>query len=598
METNTYPLTWDLDVFFKGGAASPELEEFLKGLKADIARISQTMLASSGSEGVPGARPEQLEEWTETLQSIHVRLHEAASFVGCLMAENVANTAATALNGRIQSLEADYLIALTRFDDLISRTPDSIWDGWVQSSPVRFYLNERRQNAKDKLSPELEALAADLAVDGYHGWGNLYSRIVSNAKFRAKDKDGQEKELSAGQMFNRLFEADRAVRAESFAEWEREWAEHAQLCADALNHISGFRLKLYDRRGWSDVLKEPLKVNRMTQSTLDAMWGAINEGKQDLVRYFERKAKLLGLEKLAWHDITAPIGGASKHIPYEEGCDLIREQFAKFDPALAEFADKAFREGWIEAEDRPGKRPGGFCTSFPATGQTRIFMTYSGTEDNVSTLAHELGHAYHQYVMEGLPAFSQHYAMNVAETASTFAEMIVAESQLEQAKTKEEKLSLLELKIQNGVSFYMNIHARLLFEVRFYEERRNGEVSVERLNELMVEAQREAFSGVLDEAHPHFWAAKLHFYITDVPFYNFPYTFGYLFSAGLYAKAKEEGPAFASRYVDLLRDTGSMTVEELALKHLGVNLQQAGFWQSAVALTREDIRQFMELTEE
>lgn len=215
----------------------------------------------------------------------------------------------------------------------------------------------------------------------------------------------------------------------------------------------------------------------------------------------------------------------------------------------------------------------------------------------MSTLAHELGHAYHQYVMEGLPAFSQNYAMNVAETASTFAEMIVAESQLEQAQTKEEKLSLLELKIQNGVSFYMNIHARLLFEVRFYEERRNGEVSVERLNELMVEAQREAFSGVLDEAHPHFWAAKLHFYITDVPFYNFPYTFGYLFSAGLYAKAKEEGPSFASRYVDLLRDTGSMTVEELALKHLGVNLQQAGFWQSAVSLTREDIRQFMELTE-
>ena len=191
----------------------------------------------------------------------------------------------------------------------------------------------------------LEALAADLAVDGYHGWGNLYSLIVSRAKFRSTDKDGQEETLSAGQMFNRLFDADRDTRAAAFAEWEREWSEHAQLCADTLNHIAGFRLKLYDRRGWNDVLKEPLKVNRMSQATLDSMWAAINEGKADLVRYFERKAKLLGLEKLSWHDITAPIGGTSKHIPYDEACRLIKEQFAKFDPALAEFSEKAFTRG-------------------------------------------------------------------------------------------------------------------------------------------------------------------------------------------------------------------------------------------------------------
>ncbi|SDS20239.1 oligoendopeptidase, pepF/M3 family [Paenibacillaceae bacterium GAS479] len=598
MSTSAYPLNWNLDVFYPGGSVSPELKTELEGLKKDIALLGKEVIAASGSEGVPGARSEQMDRWTEAAQSIAARLGQADSFVGCLLAQNVHDSAAAALNGQVQSLVADYTIVMTRFDDLISRTPDSIWDGWVQSSPVRFYLNERRQNVREKMSPELEAFAADLAVDGYHGWGNLYNTIVSRAKFRAKDEEGNEQILSAGQMFNRLTDADRSVRAEALSEWEREWSEHAQLCADALNHIAGFRLKLYDRRGWDNVLKEPLKQNRMSQATLDAMWSAINEGKKDLVRYFERKAKLLGVEKLDWHDITAPLGTSTKKISYDEACASIKEQFAGFDPKLAEFAEMAFKDGWVEVEDRPGKRPGGFCASFPVSAQTRIFMTYSGTVDNVSTLAHELGHSYHAYVMEDLPTFSKQYAMNVAETASTFAEMIVAESQLEQADTKEEKIALLELKIQNAVAFYMNIHARLLFELSFYEERRAGEVSVERLNELMTAAQREAYSGVLGEVHPHFWAAKLHFFFTDTPFYNFPYTFGYLFSAGLYARAKESGPAFAEQYVSLLRDTASMTVEELALKHLGVNLQQDAFWSSAVALSSDDISKFLELTEE
>ncbi|MCM3749692.1 M3 family oligoendopeptidase [Paenibacillus pasadenensis] len=597
MSTSVYPMNWNLEVFFPGGAASPELNRELEALKKDLARLRQELTGASGSEGVPGARPEQLDRWTEAFQSIADRLGQVDSFAGCLLAQNVRDTAAAQLNGQVQSMRAEYSIAMTRFEDLISRTPDSIWDGWVQNSPVRFYLNELRQNAKEKLSPELEAFAADLAVDGYHGWGNLYNTIVSRAKFRAKNKDGQEELLSAGQMYNRLSDADRSVRAEAFTEWEREWSEHAQLCADALNHIAGFRLKLYDRRGWNSVLKEPLKMNRMSQATLDAMWAAINDGKQELVRYFERKAKLLGVEKLDWHDITAPLGSVSKKLSYDDACKLIIEQFQGFDPKLARFTEMAFKEQWIEAEDRPGKRPGGFCTTFPVNGETRIFMTYSGTVDNVSTLAHELGHAYHSYVMEDLPSFSKHYAMNVAETASTFAEIIVAQSQLEQAESKEEKIALLELKIQNAVAFYMNIHARLLFELSFYEERRNGEVSVERLNELMTAAQREAYSGVLGEAHPHFWAAKLHFFFTDVPFYNFPYTFGYMFSAGIYARAKEAGSEFAGQYVNLLRDTGSMTVEELALKHMGVNLQQKGFWESAVAMSSEDIRQFLELTE-
>jgi len=214
----------------------------------------------------------------------------------------------------------------------------------------------------------------------------------------------------------------------------------------------------------------------------------------------------------------------------------------------------------------------------------------------MATLAHELGHGYHQYVMDEIDLLNQNYAMNVAETASTLAEMIVADAMVEEATTKEERLVLIEDKIQRSVAFFMNIHARFLFETRFYEARAKGLVSTGQLNELMVQAQKDAFLGSLKEYHPHFWASKLHFYITGVPFYNFPYTFGYLFSAGVYARAKAEGAGFATKYRDLLQDTSRMNVENLAKKHLNVDLTKPQFWQDAVRLSVNDIEDYLNLT--
>lgn len=223
-------------------------------------------------------------------------------------------------------------------------------------------------------------------------------------------------------------------------------------------------------------------------------------------------------------------------------------------------------------------------------------MTFSGSASNVSTLAHELGHAFHQEAMLQVRQLNRAYAMNVAETASTFAEMIVADAALKQAETKDEKLFLLEDKIQRSVAMFMNIHARFLFETRFYEERKQGVVPAEKLNELMEAAQKEAFA-IRGEYHPHFWASKLHFHITGVPFYNFPYTFGYLFSLGIYARALREKADFEEKYIALLCDTASMTVEDLAMKHLGADLTERSFWEDAVRLAVQDVQEFLELTE-
>ena len=182
--------------------------------------------------------------------------------------------------------------------------------------------------------------------------------------------------------------------------------------------------------------------------------------------------------------------------------------------------------------------------------------------------------------MWDLPALNREYAMNVAETASTFAELIVADATLKAATTKEEKINLLDTKLQNALAMFMNIHSRFIFENQFYTARQKGLVAEQEITGYDDRSAKEGYANALSTYHPYFWAAKLHFFIDDVPFYNFPYTFGYLFSLGIYAYANEQGSSFEQEYIDLLRDTASMTTEELAQKHLGVDLTKPDFWQA------------------
>ncbi|MGG1517523.1 M3 family oligoendopeptidase [Paenibacillus oryzisoli] len=589
--------TWDLDAFFSGGSGSAAFAEHLKALQASIAAFQEEVRTTAPPQNADDTAA--LASLVERYQHNLKHIIEADSFVGCLLADNQKDKKAPALNGQVKSLSAEHLSSLTHFDQVLTGIPDEVWAAILQKEPfagVAFALEERRSLAKEKLPPEQEALINDLAVDGYHGWGDLYNSTVGQFGMTIEE-DGKSVTLSAGQAFNKLHTENREERLALFEKWESAWADKAEYCAEALNHLAGFRLQVYKYRGWDSIHKEPLAINRMEEKTLKVMWDVIDRNKDIFVDYLNRKAKLMGVDKLAWVDVDAPLGDSSKKISYDEGASLIVDQFKPFSPKLAAFSEQAFEHRWIEAEDRHGKRPGGFCTSFPIKGESRIFMTYGGTLNNVSTLAHELGHAYHSHVMTDMPQLAQEYAMNVAETASTFAEMIVADAVVKQASTDDERIVLLEDKIQRAIAFFMNIHARFIFETNFYAERRQGLVSSERLSELMVEAQKLAYKDALSSYHPHFWAAKLHFYATDVPFYNFPYTFGYMFSAGIYARALQEGAAFEDKYVALLRDTGSMTVEALAQKHLGVDLTEPDFWQSAVDMAVFDVKQFMALTE-
>lgn len=585
----SYRDTWDLEVFFAGGSESEAFRQHLEETKTSIEELNQAVAAWSTEQ-------EELVHIYRVFAHSTAKLRQAGAFVSCLRAQDTRDQKAGELRAVVNGMSASIQNVLAQLNEKLLLLDEAAFEALFANEELgqlEFVIRERRERAQELLPAEQEALLNQLSVDGYQGWGQMYDDLVASIQIEVGGSS-----YSVGQAQNLLSHADRAVREEAFRAWEKAWGEKAPLFARTLNHLAGFRLSVYDKRGWEDVLKEPLDINRMQKKTLDSMWRIISSQKDLLVRYMERKAQLLGVDKLTWYDLDAPVSAATETMSYQQGAEFIIQQFEKFGPELAAFTKKAFADRWIEAEDRAYKAPGGFCTSFPESGQSRIFMTYSGTPSNVSTLAHELGHAFHSYALKETHPLNRNYAMNVAETASTFAEMIVADASVKQAKTDEERLALLEDKVQRSVALLMNIHARFLFETRFYEERLNGIVSLNRLNELMQAAQQEAYGDGLAEYHPLFWASKLHFFITGVPFYNFPYTFGYLFSLGIYARALEEGAVFEAKYMNLLEDTGSMTVEDLAAKHLGVDLTGTDFWESAVAMCLKDVEEFLLLTEQ
>ena len=589
-----YAINWDLESIFAGGSSSESLQQELQQISTKIKEFHQLVDAFTPNT------ENQVEALTDILavhEEIQKSFTECGSFIEALNSANIHDQQAKLLTGQLYSNLPAFQLAATILNKKFASYSEEDWQNLMTHfSQIAFRLSEMRRDGQELLDEQSENIINTLALDGQSAWSQHYDTIVASIQIPFNGEM-----LSAGQAFNIMMSSqDKAVRQELFEKWEKAWSEKADIFADTLNHLDGFRLNNYKLHGVDDFLKQPLEYNRLDKETLDMMWGTIQKNKQPIIDFLTRKAQLFGKDKMDWQDQDAPIvlgDFEERRYTFDQAADFIVENFKKFSPKMSEFAQMAFDKAWIEAEDRPGKRPGGYCTSLPKSQESRIFMTYGESVNEVSTLAHELGHAFHSHVMWDLPTLNQDYAMNVAETASTFAELIVADATLKEAKTDEEKINLLDVKLQNAIAMFMNIHARFIFESNFYAARQKGLVATDEITRLMVEAQKEAYINGLGSYHPHFWAAKLHFFIDEVPFYNFPYTFGYLFSLGIYAKASQHADGFEDQYIALLRDTASMTTEELAKKHLDTDLHQATFWQAGIDMVLKDIATFMELTE-
>lgn len=598
----SYQLNWDMDSVFAGGSQSSELREKIDSIKLEINEFNKIVEQWDPETDRPDYK--KLQTIMKVNEEIGNGLSEAMTFSRGLLSANVRDKNAAKLTNEISTLYSSLSNSITILTKKYVEIDDADWKDLLEIEPFKasaFPLNEQRDQGKKLLSQKEEAAINALSNDGFKGWGDLYNSLVATVQVEFEDNEGEVKAYSAGQAANIMGSAKKPeTRQKMLEQWELAWAEKSSLFADTLNHLAGFRLENYKLHGIDDFMARPLEYNRLKKETLDTMWDTITKNKPKVVEYLNRKAQLMGIEKLSWADVTAPVSVGDfepRHYSYDEAAEFIMDNFSSFSSKMQELSKTAFENSWIEAEDRDGKRPGGYCANLPESEQSRIFMTFSGSAGNVSTLAHELGHAFHSYVMRDLPVMNRRYAMNVAETASTFAELVISDATVREASSEAEKINLLDSKNARAATMFMNIHSRYLFETTFYTERKDGIVTDDRLSELMVNAQKEAYQDALSTYHPTFWASKLHFYNTGVPFYNFPYTFGFLFSLGIYARSLEEGSDFEEKYIALLRDTASMTTEELAQKHLNVDLTQPAFWQSAIDMVHSDIDEYLEITE-
>ncbi|RIK31232.1 MAG: oligoendopeptidase F [Anaerolineae bacterium] len=462
-----------------------------------------------------------------------------------------------------------------------------------------FGLKETRDQAKYLMSEAEEMLAAEMSLSGGNAFGKLQGTVTSQLSVDF-ELDGKLQKLPMPALINLRTHPDEATRHRAYDAENQAWEGVKETLAATLNGVKGETNTLWKKRGRKDALHAAIDFARMDRKTLDAMMGAMKDSFPMFRKYYKAKAKKLGNPsgKLAWWDIFAPLGKTDKVYSYNEARDFILKYFGEFSPDLRDMAATAFAKNWIDAEQRDGKRGGAFCMGVPAVKESRVLANYDGSFNQVSTLAHELGHAFHNYCAykAGKTELQQNTPMTLAETASIMCETIVTEAALATTKDPQEKLAVLEAQIENAGQVIVDIYSRFLFEKEVMERREKSELSADDLCEIMERAQKATYGDGLDERYlqKFMWTWKPHYYSPGFSFYNFPYAFGLLFATGLYAIYQKRGADFVPDYMNLLASTGEAPAAKLA-KRFGIDITQKKFWQDSLAIIGKQIDRFCEI---
>jgi oligoendopeptidase F len=413
----------------------------------------------------------------------------------------------------------------------------------------------------------------------------------------AFERDGEIEDVPMPALQNiRRYDPDERVRRAAYEAEIEAWESVCEQLAACMNGVKGEVNTIDKRRGREDSLHASLDQSRIDRQSLQAMLDSMKGSFPQFRKYFKAKAKLLGKEKLAWWDIFVPVGKVERTFSYDEARKFIVQNFESFSERLAAFTDHAFDSNWIDAEPRRGKSGGAFCMDVPSLEESRILCNFDGSLDQVSTLAHELGHAFHNECHTGLTMLQRSTPMTLAETASIFNETLITEAMLAEVGTEAEELAILENFLLGASQIIVDIYSRFLFEKEVFERRENGELSVQDFNELMLRCQRETYGDGLDEKfqHQYMWAWKPHYYSPHLSYYNYPYTFGLLFGLGLYAVYKERGQDFIAEYESLLRSTGQGNAADLAGR-FGIDLRGRAFWQGSIEFIGRRIDRYVEI---
>jgi len=588
---------WDLSNIFP----SLESAEFEQGMAAVVARVNALveLFDARQVERTPNATTDAetvrafdavMDAYNATVDEAHTLMMYIHSFVATDSRNALAQAKLSALQIHLATLSklGTRLVAW-----LGSLDTDALVAQSETARAHEYALRRAKIEATHQMTPVEEELAAELNLSGGSAWARLHGNVSSQIMVDV-ELDGETKALPMSAVRNLAYDAKRDVRARAHRAELEAWEKHAVPLAAALNSIKGQLNTLSARRHWESALDEAIFDAAIDRATLDAMLGAAREAFPAFRRYLRAKARALGLERLAFYDIFAPLGADTRVWSYDDAREFVLAHFGSYSERMKGLAQRAFDEHWIDAEPRAGKRDGAFCMRVRAA-ESRVLTNFKPAFGGMSTLAHELGHAYHNLALAPRTAVQRSTPMTLAETASIFCETIVKQAALREANAQEQ-LAILENSLQGACQVVVDITSRFLFEQRVFEGRRAREWSIQELCELMTDAQKETYGDGLDPhaLHPYMWAAKPHYYRDSMAFYNFPYMFGLLFGLGLYAQYQANPAEFKKSYDDLLSSTGLADAATLAAR-FGFDLRQPDFWRGSLRTIEKEIELFEQL---
>lgn len=583
MKTN-----WDLTVFYKD-FDDPEFKNDLARLPKEIDAFTAAIAAPAEDEV---SKLVSLVHQEEALSCLFERL---SMMIELNFAVDANNKPANAALAPLMRAYMDSSLAANAFSRYLASLEnlDAIIDADDELKARAFALREAAEDAKHQLPEALEKPVLKMQLSGGEAFSHLRDKLDATLLV---DYDGKQIPLSAVRALAYDGDADTRRRA-----YEAELASYKKIelpMSFCLNNIKAEGETMAALKGYKGVLDMALAHSRMDEKTLEAMWTAIREALPEVREYFKAKGRLLGHENgLPFYDLFAPVGQSTRTYTVEEARALLLDLFGKFCPEMGEMMRTAFDEGWIDMFPREGKSGGAFCSGYYAKNISRVMTNFAGSASDVSTLAHELGHAFNNRMLHHKPIMMTETPMPLAETASTFNETLLI-SQLLKTATPEEELTLLDSCLTEQTQTMVDIYSRFLFEQKVVAAQADHALDVDELKETMLWAQEQSYGDGLDPEyrHPYMWACKSHYYSTGVHFYNFPYAFGGLFARGLYARYEKEGEAFVPVYCDLLSRFGSDTIANVTAS-VGIDVTTPDFWREAVESVLVQVRRFVELAD-
>ena len=587
-------MRWDMSVVYPS-LTDPAFDQAFSALVSDI-RSLRDLFDSHGvrrrdDDAVDDGFVRAFEEVVEATNALERGARPIRAYVHAHVSTDARDEAAQARLSELERHSVELAKLSKRFDAWVGTTDvDALLAASAVARDHEFALRRRVVAAAHQMSEAEEDLAASLSPSNETAWGRLYRDVCATTTVELDHPAQGPQRLPMSAVRGLAADPDPAVREAAYRAELEAWKRNSVPLAAALNSIKGTVNVLNDRRGWPDALESALFNNAVDRGTLEAMQAAVVESFPDFRRYLAAKAKLLGRERLPWWDLFAPLGAEGRRWDYDDSASFIVDRFATYSDALASLARRSFDERWIDAEPRDGKSDGGYCMAL-RDDESRVFINFVGSFNSVSTLAHELGHAYHNVQLANRTSLQRQTPMALAETASIFCQTIVTNAMLADA-TGAERLAILEAELQGTCQIIVDIHSRFLLERDVFDRRRDRALSVSELNDSMLSAQHATYGDAMDPdaLHPFMWAAKPHYYGSS--FYNWPYTFGMLFGLGLYAQYRRDPDGFRAGYDDLLSSTGLADAAALG-RRFGIDFSDVAFWRSSIDPLRERIDMFV-----